>query len=313
MERFTDNKIVLVTRRTRLDDLIQRHNTLDQARFYVEHLGADFKDYLDEHANYYAALKQCLAVLEQLGRVQTVDRSFLPTFLFGPEDTVLALGQDGMVANTLKYLDGQALFGVNPDPARWDGVLLPFLPNDLGDAIQALWAGRMNITEITMAKAELSDGQVLYGVNDLFIGRQTHVSARYLLRDRGVEEAQSSSGIIVSTGLGSTGWMSSILNGASAVVAGVRAQQRPQLPPVNRDWGSSSLYYAVREPFVSRHSGAELVFGEVRRGKALEVTSQMPEAGVIFSDGIETDFLAFASGLKATIGIAEKRGYLVVT
>ena len=45
----TENKVILVVRRTRLDELVARWNTLDQARFYVEHLGADFSDYLQEH------------------------------------------------------------------------------------------------------------------------------------------------------------------------------------------------------------------------------------------------------------------------
>ena len=50
-----DRKVVLVTRRTRLEELIARFLTADQARFYVEHLGADFSDYEREHAAYQAA------------------------------------------------------------------------------------------------------------------------------------------------------------------------------------------------------------------------------------------------------------------
>ena len=38
----------------------------------------------------------------------------------------------------------------------------------------------------------------------------------------------------------------------------------------------------------------------------------MPERGVIFSDGIEDDFLEFNSGTQAEIKIAEKTGQLVV-
>lgn len=52
MERKTENKIVLIVRKTRLDELISRFNTLDQARFYVEHLGADFSDYLMEDQDF---------------------------------------------------------------------------------------------------------------------------------------------------------------------------------------------------------------------------------------------------------------------
>ncbi len=126
-----DRKVVLVTRRTRLEELIAKFLTADQARFYVEHLGADFSDYEREHAAYQAARASTVKTLERWGRYQLVDRSFLPNFIFGPTDIVAALGPDGLVANTMKYLDGQPLVGLNPDPARHDGVLLPFKPADL--------------------------------------------------------------------------------------------------------------------------------------------------------------------------------------
>ena len=69
--------------------------------------------------------------LARHGRVHVVDRGFLTNYVFGARDVVVALGQDGLVANVLKYLDGQPVIGVNPDPARWDGVLLPFAVGDL--------------------------------------------------------------------------------------------------------------------------------------------------------------------------------------
>src|SRR6185369_9361440 len=131
MNRLTDNKIVLVTRPTRLAELVIRFNTGSQARFYVEHQGADFSDYLREDETYRRALSQTRAALAHIARVQVVERSFLPNFVFAPEDTVIALGQDGLVANVLKYLDGQPVIGVNPDASRWDGQLLPFSVLDL--------------------------------------------------------------------------------------------------------------------------------------------------------------------------------------
>ena len=123
----SDRKVVLVTRHSRIEELIARFHTLDQARFYVEHLGADFSDYLAEHERYLVARRVVESALASCARVQLLDRGFLPTYLFAPDDVVVALGQDGVVANTLKYLDGQPLLGVNPDPARYDGILLPFL------------------------------------------------------------------------------------------------------------------------------------------------------------------------------------------
>jgi NAD kinase len=306
-----DRKVVLVTRRTRIEGLIAKYHTLAQARFYLEHLGADFADYAREHETYVAARRQAVELLAQRGRHQALDRDFLPNFLFAPDDIVVALGQDGLVANTMKYLTGQPLVGVNPDPARYDGVLLPFRPADLPAILAEVGADKRSTRTVTMAKAALGDGQVLYAVNDLFIGPRTHVSARYEIALGGTSEAQSSSGIIVATGLGSTAWLKSVVTGAWGIVAGVSGAAHP-LAYRPAPWDADYLQFAVREPFPSVASSAGLVFGRVTQTDALHLRSLMAENGVIFSDGIEADRLDFNAGSAATITVAERQGQLVV-
>ena len=310
----SERKIILVVRRTRLDDLIARFNTLAQAQFYVEHLGADFSDYLQEHKIYKQAVKTAESLLRQFGRVQVLDRDFLPNFIFADEDTIVVLGPDGLVANTVKYLNGQYIIGVNPEPRRWDGVLLPFQVTDLNSVIPDVFAEHRPINEVTMAQATLNDGQILYGVNDLFIGRKSHTSALYELKIGESEEQQSSSGIIVSTGLGSTGWFKSLVIGAVSVAQALIEENTEQ--PLNIDtrfaWDADYLHFTVREPFPSSTSATTLIFGKITLDKPMFIVSQMPENGVIFSDGIENDFLEFNAGTQAKIGVADKRGYLVV-
>jgi NAD kinase len=218
-----DKKIILVTRPTRLAELVVRFNTVSQARFYIEHQEADFRDYLREDETYHRAMVETQATLAKLARVQVIDRGFLPNFVFGPEDVVVTLGQDGLVANTLKYLHGQSVVGVNPDPGRWDGKLLPFKVGDLNGVVPAVFAKRRPTKSVTMAKASLNNGQVIYAVNDLFIGPKSHVSARYTIRSGDTTETQSSSGVIVSTGLGSSGWLKSLLTGAAAIAQSARS------------------------------------------------------------------------------------------
>lgn len=311
MDRLTENKIVVIKRRTRLEELVIRYNTIEQARFYIEHLGSDFSDYVKEDRQYKMAVSEAQQVLETLGRVQIVDRDFVPNFLFGTQDIVVAVGQDGLVANTLKYLTTQQLIGVNPDPARWDGILLPFEVSDLKWIMPEVLRGKRTVKEVTMAKAALNDGQVLYAVNDLFIGQKTHVSSRYRIQVGNRFENQSSSGIIVSTGLGSTGWLKSILTGATNITNQYYQKKAAADEIENSAWNIDHLYYSVREPFPSKTSGANLVFGKVSDAKPLKIQSHMPENGVIFSDGIENDFLEFNAGVEATISVAEKRGHLV--
>jgi hypothetical protein len=311
MERLTENKIVLIVRRTRLDDLIARFNTEDQARFYVEHLGADFADYQAEDRTYKTALRETEEILSRHGRVQVVSRAFVPNFIFGPKDTIVVLGQDGLVANVMKYLDGQLLLGVNPDPGRWEGVLLPFRVPDLDVLMPEVFAGKRAIRAVTMAEAKLNTGQVLYGVNDLFIGPRSHTSARYSIRAGDRFENHSSSGIIVSTGLGSTGWLRSILAGATGIASVLSARSIKISEKRAFAWDADYLYFSVREPWPSKTSSADITFGKVTQASPLVLLSHMPENGVIFSDGIETDFLQFNSGTEATIHLAAKKGHLV--
>ncbi|MFZ6873817.1 sugar kinase [Undibacterium sp. Di27W] len=315
-ERQTENKIILVTRKTRLEELIVKYNTVGQARFYIEHLGADFSSYQAEHDNYQACVKAAETSLLRLGRLQIVDRGFVPNMIFGEHDIVIALGPDGLVVNTMKYLDGQRLIGVNPDARRWDGVLLAFEVSDLPSLVPEVLNRRRPVREVTMAVARLNNGQTMLGVNDIFIGPRSHISAHYTIQSDGQQERQSSSGIIVSTGLGSTGWMKSVLAGASAIcqpLADDLPYELPLIPmPASSSWDARELQFAVREPFPSKTSSTNLVHGLIRDHASLQITSLMPEHGVIFSDGIEADYLEFNAGLTAEIGVADRRGYLVM-
>lgn len=303
-------KIVVVTRRTRLEELVARFNTLPQARFYIEHMGLDFSEYQREHEVFTSAAAKLLKGLEGLDRkVQRIDWTFLPNFLFDKADAIVVLGRDGLVANTAKYLDGQMVVGINPDPERIDGVLLPFSPGQAVRAVARVIDGRAECREVTMAEVRLNDQQRLLAFNDFYLGQRTHVSSRYSLSWRGKTEEQSSSGVLVSTGAGSTGWLSSTMNMARAVCS--LTGQAPALRPLRLEWGDERLVFVVREPFRSRASDVQLTAGLLDPGEVLRFESHMPQGGVIFSDGVEADALAFNAGSVATVRAAERKARLV--
>ena len=324
-----DQKIVIVTRKTRLEELIERFNTREQARFYVKRARenmevgrgkqlakvellaeADFAAYEDEHNAYHESLKQVRSSMELGIKVQVIDRAFLPNFLFGASDIVVTVGQDGLVANTAKYALGLPIVAVNPDPARYDGILLPYRPEEAAGAAALAINNRGNIKRVTLAEATLNDGQKLLAFNDLFIGNRTHISARYRIESCGKDECHSSSGILVSTGAGSTGWLSSVFNMAAGITQ--IAGHRTAFQPLRMPWDDPRLFFVVREPFLSKASGISIAAGMIESGNALTIESQMPANGVIFSDGVESDYLAFNSGAIASIHAAKEQALLMV-
>lgn len=305
-------KVVIVSRKTELEELVQRFNTEQQARFYLEHAGRDFDPVLSSHRRYQRVLDSLLKQLPKGLKSQRIDRHFLPQFQFGQKDLIITVGQDGLVVNTAKYLDNQPIFALNPDPEHIDGVLLPFAIDEFSHDFERSLQQRQAIKSVTMAEARLHNGQSLLGFNDLFIGSQSHVSARYQISIGPLHEHQSSSGIIISTGAGSTGWMRSVFSGAAAVIEALGGSVN--MPPHygQQDWGSNQLSYAVREPFPSKTTGTSLVFGQIDEHQTLSIESHMADHGVIFSDGIESDYLAFNAGSTVSVGIADKKARMLV-
>jgi NAD kinase len=320
-----DQKIVIVTRPTRLAALKKRFNTAQQAKFYIERAAEidqvqrapnvtlakrsakpqAFTDYQREDDTYNSATDHLREDLSDLLPVQVLQRDHVPNYVFGPNDIVVTAGQDGLVANTAKYAVQLPIVAVNPDPQRFDGVLMPFQVSQARSAIIRVLEGKAKIRKVTLGEVTLADGQRLLAFNDFFIGAQTHISARYTIEFARRSEPHSSSGVLVSTGAGSTGWLSSVFNMAMGLAGGNLS--RPSLT-----WEDPRLMFVVREPFVSKTSSAQIVSGMIEPKHELILTSQMPAGGVIFSDGIEADFLAFNSGAVARIRAASQYAKLVM-
>lgn len=303
------HKIVIVSRKTRLQELVHQYNTVEQAKFYIEHMGVDFSDYIVEDRQYHQVLELVRDTAEHFARVQEIERQFVPNMIFGKQDIVIAVGQDGLVANVMKYLDGQPLLGINPDTARWDGVLLPFEARQLKEILPKVIQGKHQERQITMAEAVAKDGQSMLAVNDLFVGCRTHTSARYDIMWNGEQENQSSSGIIISTGLGATGWYQSVMAQAKRMTELFGCGKIVDKPLA---WDDSQLTFVVREPYPSRTTQAGIVFGKIEAEDEFRIISKMPENGVVFSDGIEEDTISFRAGTEIAVRIAKRKGRLVV-
>lgn len=299
---------IIIKNKTRLESLIERFNTKAQAKFYIENLGGDFSDYELEDSNFHRSLNSLQTQLSKIIKHKTVDRDYLPSYIFSENNLIIVIGQDGLVANTAKYSNNVPIVAVNPDINRFDGVLLPFDTSNFLQGVISVLENKATNKILRFAEAKLNDNQRLLAFNDLFIGASSHISARYRISFNNETEEQSSSGLIISTPAGSTGWLSSIFNMAYGIANMFEDNLKLKRPKLKEN----QLLFAVREPFKSIRTQIGITSGIVQNSNKLIIESLMPSKGVIFSDGIEKDFLNFNSGSIAEIGIANEKANLVL-
>ena len=291
-------RVVLVSRSTEYAGLLARHGTREQARFFLETRGRSIDEVDARAAAQTAALTVVAGAIPAEWRRARVERSDLDRFLFEPADIVATVGPSGLVANVAKYLDGQPVIGLNPDPARDGALLAAHAPRRAAELIRAAAAGTARIDARTMVEAVLDDGQRVLALNEVFVGHESHQSARYLIRYAGQEEHQSSSGIVVTTGTGATGWGRSISLERHTVL---------QLPEPSE----AGLAFFVREAWPSPTFGARLTEGLLGSSDRLVVVSELNDGGVVFGDGIESDRVEFGWGVQASVGVARQCLHLV--
>ncbi len=291
-------RAVVISRPTPYELLIARHGTHGQARFFLESRDQSIEALVCSHGVHQSALHAAHQAIPTSWRRTSVDRADLDRFLFEPEDIVLAVGQDGLVANASKYLSELLVIGINPSSREHDGILVKHPPEAVPDLLEQVQRGTWSTEDRTMVRASV-DGAELEALNEIFIGHRSHQSARYVIRWSGRRERQSSSGVIVSTGTGSTGWARSI----------TRQRFESFDPPTPT---CPDLSFFVREAFPSVSTGVGLDYGCIQPGQCVEITSEMNEGGVVFGDGIEDDRIAFDWGRVATLSRSERRLRLVL-
>lgn len=280
-------RAVFVTRETDFELLIARHATRDQARFFLETRGQALTEVETTHQRFADTLRAARASVPAEWRQTLLRRADFNRFVFGPEDVIIAVGQDGLVANIAKYLSGQPVLGVNAAPDLYDGVLVQLKVEQLAKLLPESIHGDVALQNRTMVEAVLDGGERLRALNEIFVGHRSHQSARYQISVKDRQENQSSSGLIIASGTGATGWARSIMQSMQLIIP---------LEPEER-----AIAYFVREPFPSISTGTDIRAGKLVQDP-LTITSRMNDGGTIFADGIEQDHLRFDWGRTLKVG-----------
>lgn len=286
-------RVVLVHRATELDELIARHSTRGQAAFFLSTRGRDIAEVEARHGANQNALNAVTSAIPIDWRRGSVERADLSRYLFAPEDVIVVVGQDGLVANVAKYLNGQPVIGIDPEPERNPGVLVLHQPGDAAELLR----GHEDVEARTMVEALADDGQSLMALNEIYLGHPSHQTARYRLAAPGAEqESQASSGLIVATGTGATGWCRSTWLERHSSLA-LPAPTEPRLA------------WFVREAWPSPATGTSSTEGTLTTA-GLQITVESDHL-VAFGDGIEADNLSLSWGQRVTIQKADRHLQLV--
>ncbi|MFI8257905.1 hypothetical protein [Streptomyces filamentosus] len=296
-------RAVLVHRRTEYEELLARHGTHGQAAFFLAARGRSADEVRERHERAHRALAAVAGSVPLTWRQTRVERADLDRFLFGPEDVVVVVGQDGLVANTAKYLTGQPVVGIDADPGRNPGVLVRHRPADARRLLPHAAGAGAPADELTMVAATTDDGQRLLALNEVYVGPPGHQTARYVLGTEdpagaaGPSETQASSGVLAGTGTGATGWLRSLWQQSSSTL-GLPAPTEPRLA------------WFVREAWPSPATGTRRVEGLLGPREGLRLTVESDRL-VAFGDGVESDALELTWGQSVRLTVADTRLRLV--
>ncbi|MFI9293484.1 hypothetical protein [Streptomyces gardneri] len=320
-------RAVLVHRTTEYEELLARHGTHGQAAFFLSARGRSVEEVRERHERVHRALAEVAGAVPLSWRQTRVERADLDRFLFGPEDVVVVVGQDGLVANAAKYLSGQPVIGIDADPGRNAGVLVRHRAAQARRLLPYAAEAGAAVDELTMVEAVTDDAQRLLALNEIYVGPPGHQTARYTLgfdgpkvppkpkpkpkpdpkptkeRKHGQEpeqqesEPQASSGVLVGTGTGATGWLRSLWEQRSSALT---------LPAP----ADARLAWFVREAWPSPTTGTSRVEGLLDAGQGLRLTVESDRL-VAFGDGVESDALHLTWGQTVRLAAADARLRLV--
>ncbi len=213
---------------------------------------------------------------------------------------MVVVGQDGLVANVGQVpRPDSRCWASTPTPAAtpasWSGTARADAPTLLPAALD-----QRRADELTMVEAVADDTQRLVALNEIYLGAAGHQTARYRLGlegDGGVVEAQASSGVLVGTGTGATGWLRSVWQERGSAL-------RLPAPRRTASCGSSARHGRPRRPARPWSPASSPASARLR----LTVES---ERLIAFGDGMEGDAVELTWGQTVRVGVCGERLRLV--
>jgi NAD kinase len=205
---------------------------------------------------------------------------------FRGKDVVITIGGDGTFLKTSHHVTDALMLGVCSNANKNVGYLLRSSRLTFEDSLRKILNNEFKVAERVRLETTINGKKTKYALNDVFIGsRRAYHTARYNLRIGGKEEFQMSSGIIISTATGSTGWIKS--------AGGIEM-------PLH----SGKFQYYVRDPYSCKFSRPRLLKGILSSKENITVKSLIYE-GVVAIDSSKADY-SIDEDSVVNVRVAEK-------
>ncbi|MFH1066217.1 MAG: NAD(+)/NADH kinase [Nanoarchaeota archaeon] len=246
------------------------------------------------HNAHYTALEHIRKILEKLGiPYQRVYQPYAAFDEFKGRDLVIAIGGDGTILNTAHFiLDKTPVLTVKSEPKSVGG-LCTINYTQFEEAMKNILDDKFKIEKWTRIEGRMGNKTDL-ALNEILIGpKYRSGAARYELDFNGKKEAQLSSGIIVSTGSGSSAWYSNI-----AENEGIFSRESDELRFIATEY--------------TAEKGYKLVKGSINSKDSFKIKSLMSINGVISFDGDSNKRMyKFLTGNEIEIKISDKPLYVI--
>ncbi|HVY01731.1 MAG TPA: hypothetical protein VHA12_03130 [Candidatus Nanoarchaeia archaeon] len=281
--------ILIVKKMTKIEWDMRRLNLdkVELKKFY-EKEGLNSEVIFSSHMRQYEYLDELIKLLQG---ATIIDRDSINKEIVKKFKLIIAFGGDNHFQHVSHYIDEQLMLGINSDPLRSVGALCSVKSPDIRGVVNEILEEKFNVESWTRTKIVVDGVEVWpHSTSDVFIGEEKrYVMSRHIIHKEGISEEQKGSGLIISTGAGSTGWYCS-------------ASRYLKLDKHNFTATDKEIWFLLAEPYEWTGHNYKLKTGKIKNKETLEVTSLSDSQAVLSIDSLVVVKLREGAKVKIQIG-----------
>ncbi len=202
-------------------------------------------------------------------------------------DLVISIGGDGTFLSAAHFIENTPILGVNSDTNRSEGALTTIKYSQLNKKIRQILENKVKIRDYTREKIIIHQKnkkiETENALNETFFGNiNPHHTTNYEINYKNKTEPQKSSGIVISTGTGSTAWYHS-MGGFSF------GREKKQ------------LRFRIRELYKRKIHKSKIKKGKINPNEKLTIVSKINHA-IVAIDSIRTYSMSKNDKIEISIG-----------